>query len=228
MERVVEAEILDQLDESCGEALHNRRDLRWINALMGNFRWIRSQLGKSVQRSSRILEFASGDGGLGLYLSRKPDFDPSQVHLTGLDLWSRPAEWPLNWDWVVSDLLEFDQRDGYDILIANLIFHQFEVSQLSRIGRFLNESSLQVLIINEPVRRRIHRLQARLAFLLGMNHVTRHDALVSIDAGFRGDELPALLGLSPEIWDIEVPRETFFGAYRMTARRKSGAHPDAQ
>jgi len=49
--------------------------------------------------------------------------------------------------------------------------------------------------------------------------ITRHDARVSIEAGFRGKELPHLLNLDPALWQTTLI-ETFFGAYRMLAVRR--------
>jgi hypothetical protein len=51
------------------------------------------------------------------------------------------------------------------------------------------------------------------------SNVTKHDGSVSIDAGFRGDELPQLLGLEPATWTWTVA-ETWSGAYRMIAERR--------
>jgi hypothetical protein len=55
--------------------------------------------------------------------------------------------------------------------------------------------------------------------LIGANHVSRHDANVSIAAGFRGDELPGLLGLEPERWTWRCTT-TLLGAYHLIAWRR--------
>jgi hypothetical protein len=44
----------------------------------------------------------------------------------------------------------------------------------------------------EPRRSTLALLGARLVFVLGANHVSRHDAVASVQAGFRGRELSAL------------------------------------
>ncbi len=53
-----------------------------------------------------------------------------------------------------------------------------------------------------------------------LNRVTRYDMLVSIRAGFRRGELPALLGLERAEWELEE-RCTLRGAYRLSARRRT-------
>ena len=62
---------------------------------------------------------------------------------------------------------------------------------------------------------------ARLALqpLFGASHVTRHDAVVSIAAGFRAGELPELLGFDDGNWDYRC-HTTALGAYRMVAIRR--------
>ena len=56
--------------------------------------------------------------------------------------------------------------------------------------------------------------------LLGANHVSLHDAHVSIAAGFRGDELPRALGLAATEWEIGC-ETTVLGVYRMIAVRRT-------
>jgi len=55
--------------------------------------------------------------------------------------------------------------------------------------------------------------------LLGANHITLHDARISIAAGFLGDELPQALGLTAGRWKWKC-EISLFGAYRMIAHRR--------
>jgi hypothetical protein len=59
---------------------------------------------------------------------------------------------------------------------------------------------------------------AAVAPLLGANHVTLHDAHVSVTAGFCGDELPKALGLDDGNWKYSC-RSTALGVCRMVAVR---------
>ena len=56
--------------------------------------------------------------------------------------------------------------------------------------------------------------------VFGANAVTRHDAHISIAAGFHGDELPRALGLDPQVWTWRCT-STLLGAYRMVAIRRA-------
>ena len=79
--------------------------------------------------------------------------------------------------------------------------------------------SAKVIIACEPLRRRSSQvLFATLAPLFGANHVSLHDAHVSVAAGFRSDELPQMLGLRQPDWVCRC-HSTMLGTYRMIARR---------
>ena len=71
-----------------------------------------------------------------------------------------------------------------------------------------------VLCFSEPWRSRWALLQGRLLWPF-LGRVTRHDMAVSIRAGFRRGELPALLGLGDE-WTVQE-QCTRLGACRMVA-----------
>ena len=80
-------------------------------------------------------------------------------------------------------------------------------------------ANARLIVACEPVRRRHFQwLFAALCALVGANHVSRHDGRVSIEAGFLGDELPALLGLDPKVWHWRVTT-TGRGMYQMVAER---------
>ena len=139
--------------------------------------------------------------------------------IDGLDLWARPTNWPESQAWHQADLLNFDHWGKYSTVIGNLIFHQFSDEQLRRIGDRIRDHA-QLIVACEPVRRRLSQVRyQRFGPLFGANHVSLHDAHVSIAAGFLGNELPELLGLDPAQWDYRC-QTTLLGAYRMSARRR--------
>jgi hypothetical protein len=104
-------------------------------------------------------------------------------------------------------------------VVANLVLHQFTAMELSSLGEKLRGSA-RVILACEPERRRASQLLvAAIGPVLGANHVTLHDARVSIAAGFRDEELPEFLGLDPEDW-LYSCRTTAGGALRMVAVRR--------
>jgi SAM-dependent methyltransferase len=205
-------ELLDSLPFGHPDAVHCRRDLRLINLFMRNVAWFERTLPALLRPGERVLEIGAGTGELGLRLCRRG------VALDGLDLWPRPEAWPKARRWHVADLRGFSGYDQYAAVIGNLIFHQFSDSELGELGATLRRSA-RLVVACEPTRRRLsQRVMALLAPLAGANHVTRHDAQVSIAAGFAGEELPAALGMEAGAWEFSCT-ETALGASRMVAVR---------
>lgn len=213
MVRQLQPELLDALPSDDPAARHSRRDLRLINAAMGNFRWFRRILPTLVRPAEPVLELGAGTGELARSLQGVP------LPVDGLDRCPAPALWPASRKWHRADLLAFSYYADFPVVLGNLIFHHFSAPELAALGARLRVSS-RVIVACEPARyRRFQRLFAVIAPLLRAHAVTLHDARVSIAAGFRGDELPRALGLDDGAWDCRATT-TFLGAYRLVAVRR--------
>ncbi len=215
--RVVVPELLDELPAEDPEARRSRRDLRVINLLMGNFRWVRRAVAR--QRAGRLVELGAGDGALLASLSAAGE----GCELTGIDLQPRPAGLARAITWHRGDVFAAlaEQPGGRTAnagttIVANLFLHQFEDDRLRELGGLLR--SCDVLCFSEPLRSRLALAEGRCLFPF-VNRVTRHDMIVSIRAGFRRGELPALLGLRDADWDVRE-QETLLGACRLLACRR--------
>jgi hypothetical protein len=214
MQRTLQPELLDSLPPGHPDALHNRRDLRLTNTLLGSYRWLEATLPPLLLPGESALEIGAGTGELGLRLAARG------IAVAGLDLWPRPPDWPDASSWHRADLRKFTHYDRYPVVFGNLILHQFSSDELTRLGQRL-QSKARVIVACEPVRRRVSQVLYRtLGPLFGANHVSLHDAHVSIAAGFRGAELPEALGLRPRDWTVTCS-STVLGLYRMVAVRKS-------
>ena len=212
MPRQLQSELLDTLPPDHPEARHSRRDLRLINLVMGNHRWVSRTVTRALRDGERVLEIGAGTGELSQRLA---------VHgriVAGLDLTPRPTDWPSDREWHIANLLTFDGYARSEVVVGNLIFHHFTTAELAALGRTLGQS-VRLIVACEPSRRKIFQhLFALFAPLFRANSVTLHDARVSIDAGFRRDELPLTLGLDPTVWAWRC-HSTLLGAYRMVAVR---------
>lgn len=214
MLRTLQPELLDSLPPDHPDAQRSRRDLVLINRIMGNHRWIARTLPSLVRPRERVLELGAGTGELGQRLAQ------CGLATDGLDFSPRPKDADSTRQWHQSDLLTFPGYDRYPVIIGNLILHQFSDEQLHRLGTQLRVSA-RLLVASEPWRhRRFQILFKTVAPLFGANRVTLHDAPVSIAAGFRGGELPELLGLDDGNWDYRC-HTTALGAYRMVAIRRT-------
>lgn len=201
MKRVVEAELLDSLAADDLRARRSRRDLRLINALMGNERWILRQ-----NLDGGLVELGAGEGVLTRKLARKGP-------VTGLDLQEGPEG--LDLSWVAGDLFETLPSVAGDTVVANLILHHFEDADLARLGQLLR--GRRRLVVVEPWRSRLSLVEGGLLWPL-INGVTRHDMMTSIRAGFRKGELPRLLRLGDGWeWREEL---SLLGGIRVLAWRR--------
>jgi SAM-dependent methyltransferase len=213
MQRVLQPEILDSLPADDPAAVHSRRDLRLINRLMGNHRWLAATLPRLMRPGERALEIGAGTGELCFALSQRG------VDVDGLDRCPKPAAWPSQRTWHEADLTTFDRYSDYSVIVANLVLHHFTSAALAGLGARLDKGP-RLICACEPARLRRHQtLFALLAPFLGVNSVTRHDARVSIAAGFRGDELSRELGLRSPDWSV-TDSEGPFGSHRMVAIKR--------
>ncbi|MEM9237874.1 MAG: class I SAM-dependent methyltransferase [Verrucomicrobiota bacterium] len=208
MERVIEPEIIDSLAPDHPMALRSRRDLRMINFVMGNERWIRKQVALHREAAADgIVELGAGGGEMLGTLAR---FGPS----AGYDLMPRPGHLREEVDWQQGDFWKREDDLSGGILIANLFLHHLEEDELKRLGRIAER--FRVLAFVEPHRSR-DALWMGERLLPVVGEATKHDMMVSIRAGFAVGELPSLLGLS-EDWKVSE-RCTWRGGLRMLASR---------
>jgi hypothetical protein len=211
--RSVQPELLDGRSQASSLPQTSRRDLHLLDRLLRNHAWIKSELKACRWAREPVLELGAGSDGLGRSLSEQvSDF-------AGLDICRRPDDWPKLAAWFEADVLDFSSWARYPIVIGNLFFHYLDSVGLSRVGTFLN-SNAWVIIVSEPSRRRRTTLLFDLlCSLIRAHQVTRHDGRASIAAGFRGNELPRLLHLDPDIWRWRI-QETWLGSYRLMAKRR--------
>lgn len=212
IQRVVIPELLDHLPAGDPEARRSRRDLRRINLLMGNERWIGRTVSRFPEVATRgIVEIGAGDGILCNKLAELFAGAP----VTACDLAPRPARLDARIHWHQGDIFEMPAPESGGVLVANLFLHHFAGSELTTLGRWLGK--FEVLVFNEPDR-------ASLPHVLGgllhpwINRVTRQDMHVSIRAGFATGEISRLLGLDPERWRIHES-STWRGARRVVGLR---------
>ncbi len=209
MERIVEPELLDSLPPDDPDAVRSRRDLRRINAVMGNEFWIARVLYKAPPTT--VVELGAGDG----YLCNALHALGHAV--IGCDLVDPPKQLPDEISWRSGDIRDTLPRESGDYAVANLFLHHFEDADLAALGRFLRVN-FDHLVLCEPLRSKF-TLAKSVVLKPFINHVTRNDMAISIRAGFRKGELPALLGIDRKHWRIRE-RATFYGALRFVAHRK--------
>lgn len=205
--RCVQPEILDHLAEDDPRAIRSRADLRRINRIMG-VRSIMLRRLRKLAAPRRIIELGAGDGTLMLGLAQRLAQRWPAVHLTLLDRQSLVAPATVNafhalgWqlDILNADVLDWirqSTRDRYDLVAANLFLHHFGNAEIEMLLSAIAERST-AFIACEPRRCRLARAASHLVRLVGANAVTRKDAVLSVRAGFAGNEMTAL-------WPCQYP-----------------------
>lgn len=207
MKRRIEPEWLDSLPEENPSAIQSRADLRQLNWLMGHDRILSRAIQPPLagdplpSRPLRLVELGAGDGTLLLRVAHRCPPPFPGLHLTLVDrqnlLSPGTARGFSDLGWVVegvkSDVLDWLAQPGVpaDIMVANLFLHHFHATALkSLLG--LASARTRRFIACEPRRSFISLAASRCLRWIGCNDVTRHDAAVSVRAGFSGQELSSL------------------------------------
>ena len=203
MERLLQPELLDELPPDDPRAIASREDLRRVNWFMGNVRHLARALGSRKLRQPSVLELGAGDGTLLLKVARKiaPRWN-TPIQLTLLDQQNllspaSKAEFrALGWEASalqtrLQDWIESTDPRQYGAIVCNLFAHHFTDADLSRLFHAISKRT-SLFVACEPWRNRFAPSACSLLWMLGCNEVTRHDAKISVEAGFTGSELTTL------------------------------------
>lgn len=185
--RLVVPEILDGLDAADERAARSRRDLRLVNWFMRGEEWILAELHK-IQGVKRVVELGAGSGCLAGAIMR----EMPEVEVQCVDLASRPLDLDPRIIWRQADVCDYRDYDSDTVVVTNLFLHHLDATQLQLLGTKMHE--VRGVLAAEPYRGVAGLVMSRFLFPF-VNDVTRHDMLVSIRAGFKHDELGAVLGL---------------------------------
>jgi SAM-dependent methyltransferase len=232
MERVLEPEWLDELPASDARAAASRADLRRLNAILGHAGIFSRELSRRLPPwgPPRIADLGAGDGRLLLRIARRlrrpgfatlVDVHPAVTAET-VSAFARLG-WSVN---VLSrDAQDFLPRTGlaFDAVIANHFLHHFEQGPLERLLAAARRRT-GLLVACEPRRARAALAASRLLWALGCTRITRHDALVSVRAGFRGGELSGAWPREGE-WRLEERAAGPF-SHLFVAQRHGRPGPD--
>src|SRR5262245_18472041 len=197
--RSLEPEWLDSLPPEDPRAVRSRADLRRVNAIMGNARVIARHLGTAT----RIADLGGGDGSLMRAVERKLG---RRLEVTNVDRVEG------------REVFEFLAAPGrpLDAIVANLFLHHLTDAELRRLFTLAAQRA-PLLVACEPRRSRLALAGAHLMWFIGANDVTRHDAVLSVRAGFTGRELADAWPLADGWTLTEQPAPPF--SHLFVARR---------
>lgn len=227
-DRQLTREWLDDLPADDPRAVQSRRDLAFVNALMLQPRIMaRALFANALAAPRTIADLGTGDGTFMLRVAAllAPHWRDVTIILVDrhntVSQSTRDGFAALRWSTrvITSDLLDV-LEDGrlptLDIVTANLFLHHFSQQQLTRV--FERASSLTRLFVAcEPRRTAFPYWASRCLWAVGCNDVSRHDAVVSVLAGFAGHELSAIWP-QRDRWELHEQAAWPF-THRFVARR---------
>jgi len=199
-ERRMDPEWLDELPPDDPRATRSRKDLRRINRIMRHPDllievWRRNRPDRWIET---IVELGAGDGAFLLEFARgiAPVSRAFRVilvdRLAAVEKQTLDGFRELGWsaEFVQADVFEWLQRTELTdaACIANLFLHHFDEQRLRLLLEQIARRS-NLFIALEPRRTAGGVFASHLVGLLGCNSVTRHDAVASVHAGFKGKEL---------------------------------------
>lgn len=114
-------------------------------------------------------------------------------------------------DWLSKETVEFDA------IVANLFLHHFDEGEVRRLLE-LAAARTKLFVGCEPRRARFPLAGSRMLGLIGCNDVTRHDAVLSVRAGFSGAELSQLWP-ADESWTLDERPAGLFSHLFLAQRR---------
>lgn len=212
--RRVCAEHLDHLPPGNPQARRSRRDLRRVHRAMNSVSILRSAVNglRLGAPPRRVLELGAGDGSWLLRLAGALRPPWTGVEVTLLDRHNlvsaatRRAYRQLDWEVTVicTDALSWAREpavERYDLCIATLFLHHFEPAPLSVLLHAI-AARTDAFVCGEPRRDLVGRLASASIGLIGANRITREDALISVAAGFRGQELSTLWAPVTGQWSV--------------------------
>lgn len=233
--RSVEPEWLDELPSDDPRAIRSRRDLKRVNAWMLQTRIMAHLLTSHRAAPPRtIIELGSGDGTFMLGVARRVAPHWPGVKVVFLDLQNIVSKRTLDdyralgWstESVSADVFDFlgTQRPGAaDLITANLFLHHFSRDQLGCL--FAAAARLAPSFVAcEPRRSTLALVGSHMLFAIGCNDVSRHDAVVSVRAGFSDRELSELWPVAGD-WSLQEHAALPF-THCFVAHRTGGANPD--
>jgi len=226
LQRVVTPEVLDGLAAHDPAAMRSRRDLRRVHRAMRTPSIMLAglqdmTLWRREVTALRVLELGAGDGSLMLGVAPSLARAWPRVELTLLDVqalvepatirryaelgWVARAEVADVLDWAATPtdpLLKGGPSARWDVIVANLFLHHFEGTQLASVLGAIAARTDRFFAC-EPRRAWLALAGSHLVGALGANAVTREDAVLSVHAGWRDNELSALWPAQGEEWQLD-------------------------
>ncbi len=225
---------MDDPDVDPGELERSLRFIRWVNRRLGGTAAVLGHLGRWSARwpageEIRILDLGTGSADIPLAIARWAVAAGHRVRITAIDghpttlaLARRHVGERAEIELVHGDARRLADRYGageFDYAHAGMFLHHLDDIEVLTVLRLMDRLTRRGLVWNDLVRGPAEKLFVRL-LSAGASEIVRHDAVVSVAAGFTKREaidLARRVGL-PRI----AYRRHLFGRFTLTSTKERG------
>lgn len=206
--RATTLELLDQPDCDLALATASHRFMETVNGRFGGIRTVRQFLttelaGHQANAPLRVLDIGSGSCDIPLAVSHWAQAHNRSIHFTCLEPAAHAFSLAHNKliltnnpdiQLLQEDIFTHQPEIPYDCAVASMCFHHFSDAQINSLMQKLRDFVRKSVLINDLQRSIPASLAARLLLAwTGAPTGVRHDALLSIQRGFKVAELSSLL-----------------------------------
>lgn len=205
-ERARGSEFLDRPDADPRLVEEGYRFMKVVNRIGGGIRVVRRFLAEELSTSANtgpatVLDIGAGDCDIALALAGWADRRGYKVQFTCLDHDPKAIELARNRiarcrcpcvQAVQADVFTYQPNEVFDYAMGSMTFHHFTDEEIDRLVEHLRGFVRKALLIND-LHRCLANYVACLLLALPVDRQIRHDGLLSIQRGFKPDELARLL-----------------------------------
>jgi ubiquinone/menaquinone biosynthesis C-methylase UbiE len=200
------AEFLDRPDSDPGLTERSFRFIRFVNRTGGGIRIVRRFLEAELLKvpatnTLRLLDLGSGDGDIPLALARWAAARRYRFEFTCIDHNAHAVALARDKLTEVSrrnvkieqaDVFSYQPADLFDYAVGSMFFHHLTEDQIDALLAHLRRFVRRAVLINDLHRCMRNYLVCSILTLASEREL-RHDALLSIQRGFKPDELSTML-----------------------------------
>lgn len=201
--RTEEIELMDDFSLQSEELIGALDQIAAINQLLGGNKLTLHGIKKLLQnidtkKTITIADIGCGNGDMLRMLAKYGKKQNLNFKLIGIDANAFTIDYArklskdfLNIEYLTMDIFNEDfKRLQYDIVLCTLTLHHFTTNQIAELMDILNKNASIGIVVNDLHRSKLaYRLFELISIVFNLNKMSRNDGLISIQKGFKKNEL---------------------------------------